>query len=126
MKAAGIAKFPRHLADGHHHVPSAIPRTAVVRIETVSARTCVGEGRVYITIAVDAQIAASSLPGKLSGVQIRVAATLNQKATSRQAFDLGQYLHLVIGIDKIAQRWRLVPTRHSRNSCTSPSTSRTG
>lgn len=61
-----------------------------------------------MTVAIDAQVAAAALPRKLARVQMRVAATFRQKSAAGQALNLCQDIHLVIGIDKTAQSWRLV------------------
>lgn len=50
LKAAGKTEFPRpmpsHFTDGNHHIPYAIPGTALLGIESVSAGSGVGEGSV--------------------------------------------------------------------------------
>jgi hypothetical protein len=61
-----------------------------------------------MTVTINAQVSAAALPSKLARVQMRVAATFRKKTTAGQALNLCQDLHLVIGIDKTAQRWRLV------------------
>jgi hypothetical protein len=61
-----------------------------------------------MTVAIDAQIAAAALPGKLARVQMGIAATFGQKTAAGQALDLCEDLHLVISIDETAQGWRLV------------------
>ena len=72
MEAAGKAEFtcavPGHFTDGHHHIPCAIPGTALLGVESVSAGAGIGEGRVDVTVAIDAQIAAAALPSKLPRV----------------------------------------------------------
>ena len=112
MEAAGKAEFtcavPGHFADGHHHIPCAIPGTALFGVEAVPAGAGIGEGGVDMTVAIDAQIAAAALPSKLARVQMGIAATFGQKAAAGQALDLCEDLHLVISIDETAQGWRLV------------------
>ena len=53
MEAAGKAEFaravPGHFADGHHHVPCAIPRAALLGVEAVSAGAGIGEGSIDVT-----------------------------------------------------------------------------
>ena len=112
MEAAGKAEFtgavPGHFADRNHHLPRAVPGATIFGVEAVPAGAGIGEGGVDMTVAVNAQIAAAPLPGKLARVQMGIAATFGQKAAAGQALDLCEDLHLVIGIDETAQGWRLV------------------
>ena len=83
IKAARKAKLPRpmpgHLADGNHHIPCAVPSTALLSVEAVSACTGVGEGCVDMTVTINAQVSAAALPSKLARVQMRVAPAFGQR-----------------------------------------------
>ena len=61
-----------------------------------------------MAVAVETQITAAPLPGKLARVQMRIAPTFGQNTAAGQTLDLREDLHLVIGIDEAAQGWRLV------------------
>src|SRR5690554_2131023 len=108
LEAAREAKLPRpvprDLTDGDHDVPGTIPGTAFLGVEAVSACPGVGEGRIHVAVAIDAQVTAPAPPGKLARVQVRIAAPFGQKSATGQSLDLGEDLEFVIGIDDTAKR----------------------